>query len=766
MHFDIHKIKYLLLVVFVSLFTGCFEPTGKVNFKADKDNAVFYVDGKEIDASKPVKLVVKNHIVKVIVPIDKRWEYVGEKSFMVQKDSTIDVDIKTMKMPTEYEKQYEKQLASFDPLSYEFKLPPVIADVDKDQLKTKVDKLLSEKDYDKISPMDIKILGYEEKVHTLFEQANQKPKVINAHSDWIFDIAVESGKIVSASFDNTVKVWDLKTQKLLKRIQAHPYGVMSVTVANGKIISGGNGNMSGTSGHSIRIWDLNTGKLLKTLRGHKGAVNALVVSGEKIISGSDDNTVKIWSLKTGKLLKTLHGHKDDVLSLQVTDGKIISGSKDNTIKIWSLKTGKLLNTLRGHKGAVRALTVTKDKIISGSFDDTIKIWSLKTGTLLETLTGQKNDINAITVYNGKIISGGDDKTIKIWDLSTGDLLKILYGHNGNVMAVKVVTGKIISASSDHTIRIWNIDLQKDPGAIDRLEKKVEQFSLPADNLGLIIDRVYKYGKIGEVYVPSVSYTSSTPETTMYSINGHTYNQTTYTSQQHTSGGYNTDLQGYKAVNRITNNHDTYYFVEIQSTWKGKYASVSKSSDWGGDEHINWEHKYQNGEQINYFLIPPHKYVKYQFEVGEEKSPVKTQILSAYIVPKEYAEKLYEALDEKNEAIVLIDKFLKDKRISAWHDRLADVKNSIIEKRNEEFDRCYEDDVKVKLILPKNYDADFGGDVVLTVTAPRAMCVKVSTPFGTQIIKTDGGVTSTTFKGVKDLSENPDVSVKAVVPDCN
>jgi len=225
------------------------------------------------------------------------------------------------------------------------------------------------------------------------------------------------------------------------------------------------------------------------------------------------------------------------------------------------------------------------------------------------------------------------------------------------------------------------------------------------------------------------------------------------------------MNGYTAINRITNNNDVYYLVKVKSTWRGKYTKPEKSSSWGGDEHINWETSYENGKQISSFIIPPHKYVKYQFVVGEEKSPVKTQILDASVVPKEYAEKLYEALNPKNEATVLIDKFLKDERVSAWHNRLKRVKREIIEKRNSEFNDVYKNDVTVKLTLPKGYDADFGGDVVLSVTTPTDMCVYVQTPFGVKSIQANGKK-DVTYKKVMDLSSDPDVYVKKVQPHCD
>ena len=57
---------------------------------------------------------------------------------------------------------------------------------------------------------------------------------------------------------------------------------------------------------TIKIWDIITGNCLKTLVGHSGIVSFLVkVNGNKIASASGDKTMKIWDIITGNCLKTL-----------------------------------------------------------------------------------------------------------------------------------------------------------------------------------------------------------------------------------------------------------------------------------------------------------------------------------------------------------------------------------------------------------------------------------------------------------------------------
>ena len=213
----------------------------------------------------------------------------------------------------------------------------------------------------------------------------EKPKVpeykllknLIGHSGYVYSVAYspDGTKIISGSYDKTIKIWNTNTGQCLKTLEGHLYFVNSVAYS-----PDGTKIISGSGDGTIKIWNANTGKCLKTLNGHKYSVESVAYSpdGRKIISGSRDKTIKIWNANIGRYLQILEGHSDDVNSVTYSpDGrKIVSGSDDNTIKIWNAKTGQCLKTLEGNSGSVYSVAYSPDgtKIVGGSYDGTIKIW--------------------------------------------------------------------------------------------------------------------------------------------------------------------------------------------------------------------------------------------------------------------------------------------------------------------------------------------------------------------------------------------------------
>ncbi|MBD2042928.1 GUN4 domain-containing protein [Microcoleus sp. FACHB-672] len=98
--------------------------------------------------------------------------------------------------------------------------------------------------------------------------------------------------------------------------------------------------ISGSEDQTLKVWDLHTGKLITTLTGHLGEVTCVAISpdGQTLVSGSDDCTLIVWDLHTGELRSTLAGHLKEVTCVAISpDGQTIaSGSDDKTIKLWTV----------------------------------------------------------------------------------------------------------------------------------------------------------------------------------------------------------------------------------------------------------------------------------------------------------------------------------------------------------------------------------------------------------------------------------------------
>ena len=224
--------------------------------------------------------------------------------------------------------------------------------------------------------------------------------------------------------------------------------------------------VSGSSDGTIRIWDAKSEKQIRKMDQAKGFYNTVAISpnSKRIVSGSGDGTIKIWDAESGEEIRTLKGHRDDVKSVAFSpDGKrVVSGSDDETAKVWDVESGKVLKNFTGHTFTVESVAFIHGGKRVFSTGEYIKIWDAGSGEVVKDFkrTGVGFIFSAAMSPNGeRIVLGGGLGKVVIMNAESGKVLKKIEGHELAVMSVAIsADGKwIVSGSGDKTFRVWTID---------------------------------------------------------------------------------------------------------------------------------------------------------------------------------------------------------------------------------------------------------------------------------------------------------------------
>jgi WD40 repeat protein len=99
--------------------------------------------------------------------------------------------------------------------------------------------------------------------------------------------------LASASFDNTLKLWDVATGKAITTLTGHSNLVISVSFSpDGQTLASAGGDIT------IKLWNLATNTQITTLKGYSTWVNSVSFSpdGQTLASASRDTTIKLWTV--------------------------------------------------------------------------------------------------------------------------------------------------------------------------------------------------------------------------------------------------------------------------------------------------------------------------------------------------------------------------------------------------------------------------------------------------------------------------------------
>jgi WD40 repeat protein/energy-coupling factor transporter ATP-binding protein EcfA2 len=312
-------------------------------------------------------------------------------------------------------------------------------------------------------------------------ESGKKLQTLKGHTDAVDAVAVtpDGKRAISGSWDDTLKVWDIESGEEIQTLKGHTewvYAVihlMKVLKGNTIFVSAvavtpdGKHAISASRDKTLVVWDIESGEEIQTLKGHTEWVQAVAVTpdGKHAISGSSEKTLRVWDIESGEEIQTLKGHTDGVYAVAVMpDGKhAITGSDDDTLRVWNIESGEEIQTLESHTDGVYAVAVTPDgkHAITGSDENTLRVWDIESGEEIQTLTDHTDAVDAVAVTpDGKhAISASRDKTLMVWDIESGKKLRTLKGHADAVDAVAVTPdGKhAISGSGDNTFKVWDIE---------------------------------------------------------------------------------------------------------------------------------------------------------------------------------------------------------------------------------------------------------------------------------------------------------------------
>jgi WD40 repeat protein len=326
----------------------------------------------------------------------------------------------------------------------------------------------------------------------LWNLQSQKPiATLAGHSNWVSSVAFSPDglTLASASGDNTIKLWNLQSQKPIATLAGHSDWVNSVAFSpDGLTLA------SASLDKTIKVWNLQSQKPIATLAGHSSLVNSVAFSpdGLTLASASADDTIKLWNLQSQKPIATLAGHSDSVNSVAFSpDGlTLASASLDNTIKVWNVQSQKPIATLAGHSKSVNSVAFSPDglTLASASFDNTIKLWNLQSQKLIVTLAGDSKSVNSVAFSPDglTLASASGDNTIKLWNLQSQKPIATLADHSKEVSSVAFSPDglTLASASSDNTIKLWNLQSQKPIATLAGHSNWVSSVAFSPDGLTL------------------------------------------------------------------------------------------------------------------------------------------------------------------------------------------------------------------------------------------------------------------------------------------
>jgi WD40 repeat protein len=197
--------------------------------------------------------------------------------------------------------------------------------------------------------------------------------------------STDGRRIVSASDDGSVRVWDTSTQ--VSQLEfSYPGPVYSACFSpdNQYVLLAGKAK-------AVVVWDLVNDRQQMAFNGHSEPVlnvgwrkdgYAISAGGKLPNYGRADNTIRIWDPTTGREQGSFQIESTpqslECVAFASDGGRAISGHRDGTLRLWDVETGQAVAAWKAHDQEVTCATFSRDgrMAASGSRDRHVQVWQL------------------------------------------------------------------------------------------------------------------------------------------------------------------------------------------------------------------------------------------------------------------------------------------------------------------------------------------------------------------------------------------------------
>ena len=312
---------------------------------------------------------------------------------------------------------------------------------------------------------------------------------LQAHSDCVSALGFSGDQrlLVSGSWDQQLKVWQIKEGSQLGAIEAHQQGLLDICFLERLFDGELKPYAIATSSFEpdVKVWQFDPAftdeldiRLNQVLRRHEGAVYAIAETVEgHLLSAGHDQTVRRWEPDSGDLLATGQDVDDQIEAIACApDGEVfVTGGKQGLLKFWRSGDHQPIGSLgSAQPEAIEAIAIRPDGqlLVSAGESGQVYIWQLDCNglqALPETvpcfsLAAHDKAIMALqfNTQGNFLVTGCVDGTIKIWQLGIQDPLATLQLHDAEdpshsrllCLTLSEDGSMLAAGSSDGRIKVW------------------------------------------------------------------------------------------------------------------------------------------------------------------------------------------------------------------------------------------------------------------------------------------------------------------------
>ncbi|KAK4053933.1 hypothetical protein OIO90_003770 [Microbotryomycetes sp. JL221] len=186
--------------------------------------------------------------------------------------------------------------------------------------------------------------GYDKIVRLIDVESGTTLKTFTGHSLSISSVMFNSlgNLIVSGSKDSNIRFWDSVSGLCIRTLNAQLGEVTSVDMSESYLLTNSRDN-------SVRLWDVRMLRPLRRFKAHSNTshnfIRASFAHSSLLVSGSEDGMLYMWDREDSEVLQTLEGHEGIAYGAVWSDKQslLLSYGSDAKLRTWEYDESRELD---------------------------------------------------------------------------------------------------------------------------------------------------------------------------------------------------------------------------------------------------------------------------------------------------------------------------------------------------------------------------------------------------------------------------------------
>jgi WD40 repeat protein len=219
--------------------------------------------------------------------------------------------------------------------------------------------------------------------------------------------------VLSGAADNTLKLWNVGDAALVQDFAGHTGPIVGVTFVN-------NQPVSASADQTVRVWNMNGQPARSTALPQPATAMALSRDSARLAVALGNSEIQVYQATNGQLQQTLTGHSAAITALEFNnDGsRLVSCSSDGRVLIHDVASGVSLETIAEPELAIATFAPQENRLLLADKAGGVESRGMR---FVRLLPGMTQAVTALRVHpNGQTVYAAClDGTVRGYTLSNG-----------------------------------------------------------------------------------------------------------------------------------------------------------------------------------------------------------------------------------------------------------------------------------------------------------------------------------------------------------